>query len=105
MFSDELVCIDASGQSLIKEGQIYPLLGYSKIKACGCNAGYVNVGTIPMSTNGEVIIAGEVVVCNICRKEFKHSGIGWLRASRFAPIDSVNIEELTSILSEEPFKV
>lgn len=102
-FSDEVVCIDESGHPFLKEGDIYPLLAYSRTRQCGCKDGYVDVGMKPITTKGVVINAGDVIVCEKCGNRFNHSGVSWLLAKRFAPIDSIDISALTEVLETEPF--
>lgn len=108
MFSDEVVCIDASGIPRLKQGEVYPFLAYKKSKPCGCNgngSGYIHVGFNAFSESQRVIVAGEIVKCCDCLKEIISDGLGWYKAYRFAPIESQDISELTSVLEEEPFKV
>lgn len=105
MFSDEVVCIDASNHELLVEGKIYPLLGYRKDCHCGCKTAMVNVGLPNIGNNGKFISIGTPVLCHTCFKVFNNDGIYWVRASRFSTIDSVDISELTERLTEEPFKV
>lgn len=105
MFSDEVVCIDASFNNLLKEGQLYPLYQYRSKPSCLCKDAEVDVGIKSTTQKGEIVEIGSLVICDTCNAIFKDDGTHWFRASRFAPIESQDISELTSILSEEPFKV
>jgi hypothetical protein len=91
---EEVMCVDASEVSSLKEGEIYSITAMQKC-ICGCGSTVLDVGIVSPNPKS---------ICLVSRRIIENeTTVWWFRASRFAPIDT-DISELTEVLTQPIFK-
>ena len=86
----EVMAIESHPCGEFKKGDIYVLKGISVSKCCGHIL--LDIG----KTNPH-----QHTLCSSCNKIYKSEKTYWFSSKRFAPIDDVEIEELTEIIENE----
>lgn len=93
---EEVICIDDSYRyrKSLNKGNKYTIKALRR-SPCGHNI-QADVGILASNLLGE---------CSVCKAVWQTNDVHWYKISRFAPIDTQDISELTEILEKEVFKL
>ena len=98
----DVVCIETHPNGIVKDGEVYTIKGLRIHPYPKCNEQEIDIGR---KADNKV---GDIVQCHKGHGiTYAHSGIWWLRATRFKPLDTlVDISELTEVLENSaPFEI
>jgi len=94
----EVVAIKGHSQGAFKKGDVFMCEGLERCP-CKCGMPYINVGiTVPYH------FSKVEAHCHVCHTIYPQAGIyWWFKSTSFAPLDSIDISELTEVLEKEIF--
>lgn len=100
----DAVVVKNHSQGAVKIGEVYEILAIKK-KGCACNLVIVDIGKSGCLEHRQYVGTFVNMRCMGCGtlQYINYDGIWWFDIKLFAPIESIDISELTEVLETEPF--